>query len=236
VTVKRLFDIAAASAVIVLFAPFFAFVALGIRLSSKGPVFYRALRAGRDGVSFTMYKFRTMESDRSDFDAPITAARDPRIFPFGAILRTTKIDELPQLINVLRGEMSIVGPRAEDPKIVQRHYRELHWKTLGVLPGLASPGSIYNYTHGERLLDRDNPERDYVERLLDTKLALDAIYIREASFLYDLAVILRAMWTITSMTFGKRRFPDPPEMERALALLNETEHSSSDDKLFQLAH
>jgi lipopolysaccharide/colanic/teichoic acid biosynthesis glycosyltransferase len=235
VTVKRLFDIAASSAALVVLAPLFAFVALGIRLSSEGPVFYRALRAGRDGVPFTMYKFRTMDSDRSAFGASITAARDPRIFPFGSILRATKIDELPQLINVIKGEMSIVGPRAEDPKIVQRYYRGLHWKTLGVLPGLASPGSIYNYTHGERLLDRDDPERDYVERLLDTKLALDVVYVREASFLHDLAVILRTIWVITSMTFGKRRFPYPPEMEKALALLNQAHRSNSDDKLFQLA-
>jgi lipopolysaccharide/colanic/teichoic acid biosynthesis glycosyltransferase len=236
VTVKRLFDIAASSAALVVLAPLFAFVALGIRLSSEGPVFYRALRAGRDGLPFTMYKFRTMDSDRSAFGASITAARDPRIFPFGAILRATKIDELPQLINILKGEMSIVGPRAEDPRIVQRHYRGLHWKTLAVLPGLASPGSIYNYTHGERLLDRDDPERDYVERLLDTKLALDVVYVRDASFPYDLVVILRTVWVITSMTFGKRRFPDPPEMEKALALLAEPDSLNSEDKLLQLAH
>jgi lipopolysaccharide/colanic/teichoic acid biosynthesis glycosyltransferase len=219
VTVKRLFDIAASSAALVLLAPLFALVALGIRLSGKGPVFYRAPRAGRGGAPFTMYKFRTMNSARSARDSAITAARDPRIFPLGALLRAAKIDELPQLINVLKGEMSIVGPRAEDPKIVQKHYRGFHWETLRVLPGLASPGSIYNYTHGERLLGRDDPERDYVERLLDTKLALDAVYVREASFAYDLLIVLRTLWTIAATALGKRRFSDPPEMSEALAVI-----------------
>jgi lipopolysaccharide/colanic/teichoic acid biosynthesis glycosyltransferase len=166
-----------------------------------------------------MYKFRTMDSDGSAFDTAITAARDPRIFPFGTILRATKIDELPQLINVLKGEMSIVGPRAEDPKIVESHYKGFHWETLRVLPGLASPGSLYSYTHGERLLGRDDPERDYVERLLDTKLALDTVYVREASFAYDLLIVLRTLWTIPAVALGKRSFAEPPEMSKALAVI-----------------
>jgi lipopolysaccharide/colanic/teichoic acid biosynthesis glycosyltransferase len=219
VTVKRLFDILASLAALVLLAPLFAVVAIGIRVSSKGPVFYRALRSGRDGATFTMYKFRTMDSARSPFNPAITAAQDPRIFPFGAMLRASKIDELPQLINVLKGEMSIVGPRPEDPGIVERHYRGFHLETLRVLPGLASPGSLYNYTHGERILDRGDPERDYVERLLDTKLALDTIYVREASFRYDLLIILRSLWTIAAAVVGKRRGSDPPEMRKALAVI-----------------
>jgi lipopolysaccharide/colanic/teichoic acid biosynthesis glycosyltransferase len=166
-----------------------------------------------------MYKFRTMHSARSAFDSPITAAQDPRIFSFGAMLRSTKIDELPQLFNVLKGEMSIVGPRAEDPKIVRRHYRGYHWETLQVPPGLASPGSLYNYTHGERLLGLDNPEKDYVDRLLHTKLALDAVYVRQASFAYDLLIILRTLRTIAVIALGKRCFSDPPEMSQALAVI-----------------
>jgi hypothetical protein len=90
---------------------------------------------------------------------------------------------------------------------------------LCALPGLASPGSIYNYTHGECLLDRGDPERDYLERLLDTKLALDTVYVREASFAYDLLIIFRTLWTIAAIGFGKRRFPNPPEMIKALALI-----------------
>jgi lipopolysaccharide/colanic/teichoic acid biosynthesis glycosyltransferase len=126
-----------------------------------------------------------------------------------------KIDELPQLINVLKGEMAIVGPRPEDPRIVDEYYTREHLETLSVLPGLASPGSIYNYTHGERLLSADNTEQQYVEQLMPVKLALDIVYVREASFVYDLKIILRTIGVILAIALGKREFADPPEMIKA---------------------
>jgi lipopolysaccharide/colanic/teichoic acid biosynthesis glycosyltransferase len=227
---KRHLDIVLASIAFLFSAPLFIFAALGIRISSPGPIFYKASRVGRDRKIFTMYKFRTMDSARSPLRSSITAHNDPRIFPFGNLLRRSKIDELPQLLNVIKGEMSIVGPRPEDPVIVRENYRTAHFETLTVLPGLMSPGSLFNFTHGEDLIGSDSPEQYYVDQLLSKKLALDIVYIREASLLYDLAIILRTAWVITSMTFGKRRFPDPPEMHKALALMEQANASISEDR------
>ena len=234
-TTKRLLDFVLASIALLLLSPVFLLAALGIRVLSPGPIFYRASRVGLNGKTFAMYKFRTMDPARSSVRSAITASNDPRIFPFGNLLRRSKIDELPQLVNILRGEMSVVGPRAEDPQIVREHYRPAHFETLTVLPGLASPGSLFNFTHGEYLIGSDSPEEYYVDQLLSKKLALDTVYVREASLVYDLAVIIRTVWVITSMTLGKRRFPDPPEMQKAIALLNETDSSNFDDKLCQIA-
>jgi hypothetical protein len=148
----------------------------------------------------------------------VTAETDPRVFPFGALLRRLKIDELPQLLNVLRGEMSIVGPRPEDPELVTRHYAPVHWETLAVRPGLASPGSIYNATHGARWLEGPDPERRYLEALLPLKLALDLVYVRRASLRYDLAIIGRTLGLLAGQLAGRTTFPDPPELAEALAL------------------
>src|SRR2546429_6482941 len=158
--VKRPLDVALGLLGLTLAAPLLAVAAIGIRLSSPGPVLYRARRVGRNGAGFTMYKLRTMHQ-REGAASAITGRNDPRVFPFGAWLRRTKIDELPQLFNVLRGDMSIVGPRPEDPRIVRDHFRPLHFETLRVRPGLASPGSLFNYTHGEALLAGGDAEAQY---------------------------------------------------------------------------
>jgi len=218
--VKRPLDLALGLLGVALAAPLLAAAAVGIRLSSPGPVLYRARRVGRHGASFTMYKLRTMHV-REGPGSAITGRNDPRVFPFGAWLRRTKIDEIPQLFNVLRGDMSLVGPRPEDPAIVLRHYAPVHRETLAVRPGLASPGSIYNYTHGERLLSNGQPERDYVDRLLPLKLALDVIYVRRASLRYDLTIVGRALWAIASVALGRSTFPDPPELAAARELMSE---------------
>src|SRR5574341_29964 len=219
---KRLFDVACATVALIAVAPLLLVAAIGIRLSSRGPALYRATRLGLGGRPFTMYKLRTMHVARSAHRAPggpITGARDPRVFAFGAFLRRTKIDELPQLLNVLRGDMTIVGPRPEDPAIVHRHYAPLHFWTLGVRPGLASPGSLYQYTHGEALLAGEDPEQAYAARLLPTKLALELVYVRRASLYYDLGIIARTLWGIAAIAVGKRGFRPPPEMRQATALL-----------------
>jgi lipopolysaccharide/colanic/teichoic acid biosynthesis glycosyltransferase len=214
---KRLFDILFSLAALALASPLMLLAAAGIRLSSPGPILYRATRVGRGGAPFVMRKFRTMESGAGG--GAITAARDLRVFPFGAFLRRFKIDELPQLFDVLRGDMSIVGPRPEDPRIVAKYYSAAQRETLTARPGLASPGSLYNYTHGDRCLDDPEPERAYAERLLPVKLALDTVYVRRAGLLYDLRIIARTAAVILMMACGRRRFPDPPEMSSGLALL-----------------
>jgi lipopolysaccharide/colanic/teichoic acid biosynthesis glycosyltransferase len=221
---KRLFDLCLAALGLVLTAPLLAFAALGIRLASPGPLFYRARRVGKDGTLFTMYKLRSMHRDPGLPASRITGQADPRVFRFGRWLRQAKLDELPQLVNVLRGDMAIVGPRPEDPAIVARHYTTLERETLRVRPGLASPGSLFHFTHGERWLGNADPEREYVDRLMPVKLALDVVYVRRASFGYDLRVIGRTAWVICSGLAGKRSFPAPPELAAAqeLGLVNQT--------------
>ena len=210
---KRSLDIVLSAAALIVLLPVLLAAAVAVRLSSEGPVFYRAKRVGVGGRPFTMLKFRTMHVNHGGH--VITAQNDPRVFPVGAVLRKTKIDELPQLLNVLVGQMSIVGPRPEDPKIVDEHYTDLQRETLNVRPGLSSPGSLYYYAHGEQLLNTDDPERAYVERLLSVKLALDLVYVREASLAYDVNVILRTIVVLVQIVLGKDDFPEPPEMARA---------------------
>jgi lipopolysaccharide/colanic/teichoic acid biosynthesis glycosyltransferase len=221
---KRLFDVACAAVALVALSPVLLLAALGIRLTDKsGPVLFRARRVGYLGRQFTMYKFRTMRaSSNGGGGARITGAGDSRITPFGHFLRRTKIDELPQLFNVLIGDMAVVGPRPEDPAIVQQFYSSADLETLGVRPGMASPGSIYQYTTGDQLLAGGDPEASYVEKLLKTKLALDRVYVRRTSLRQDLAIIGRTLWAIGSIAVGKRHFPSPPEMQAAERLLAES--------------
>ena len=221
--VKRLFDVVCAALALVVTAPLLALAAIGIKLTDRnGPVLYRARRMGYLGREFTMYKFRTMRTADDGGDGPrITGLHDDRVSTIGKILRKTKVDELPQLWNVLRGDMAIVGPRPEDPAIVRDHYSSTDLETLGVWPGLASPGSIYQYTSGDQLLTGNDPESRYIDKLLKTKLALDRVYIRRASIRKDLAIVGRTLLTIGAIAVGKKRFRPPPEMTAARRLLAE---------------
>jgi lipopolysaccharide/colanic/teichoic acid biosynthesis glycosyltransferase len=208
---KRLFDLLFSSSVLLLTSPIWVLAAAGIAISDGRPLLYRACRVGLEGRRYFMFKFRTMRREQAATASAITAFRDPRVFPFGRFLRALKIDELPQFLNVLRGEMSVVGPRPEDPVIVERHYTEPQKETLRVLPGIASPGGIYNYTHGEKLLDGPESERTYIDVLLPVKLALEMVYVRRASFLYDLRIIARTIGVIIAIAARRKSFPRPPE-------------------------
>jgi lipopolysaccharide/colanic/teichoic acid biosynthesis glycosyltransferase len=231
---KRFFDIAIASAALLLATPLLLVAAIGIKLTSPGPILYRAQRIGRDrrrplacissaspltdrrqaeyhGREFTMYKFRTMHWSASSA-AAITASNDPRVFPFGLLLRATKIDELPQLLNVIKGDMALVGPRPESPEIVRRYYTKDDLATLQVPPGLTSPGSLYYYAHCENTLTGDGVIEFYVQRLLPVKLALDRVYIRHATVLYDIRMLLRTLVLVLARPLGWQPLPEPPEM------------------------
>ena len=199
-------------------SPILAIAAIGIRLSSPGPILYKATRVGRGAKAFKMYKLRSMHIDNAS-TSRITSCQDPRVFAVGSWLRFLKIDELPQLLNIIKGDMTIVGPRAEDPGIVEKYYRSDDYQTLRVPPGLASPGSIFNYTHGEQMLEGDNAEQIYARQLLPIKLALDRVYVQQASVRYSIRVIFRTIWVILTKMAGKRKFPFPPEMESAQRLL-----------------
>ena len=217
--IKRLVDVLLAAVALIVISPVLALAAIGIRLSSPGPIFYRAQLTGRHGRPFTMFKLRTMHVDHGGFDSIITAARDPRVFRFGAWLRRVKLDEFPQLINIVRGDMSIVGPRPENARIVERYYRPEHRELLRVSPGLTSPGTLYDYTHGDDLVGSSNPEQAYVEQLLPIRLALDQVYLRHASLSYDLVLVARTLGLIGAIAVGRRVFADPPELAEARLLL-----------------
>jgi lipopolysaccharide/colanic/teichoic acid biosynthesis glycosyltransferase len=218
VTAKRVLDVVLAGVALAAAAPLLAVAAVGIRLAGPGPILYRAQRVGQHSRPFTMYKLRTMRV-RQAYPTAITARHDPRVFPFGAWLRRTKLDELPQLYNILRGDMAIVGPRPEDPRMVERFYAPLYYETFRVPPGLTSPGSIYAYTHGEAELDARDPEGCYGERLLPLKVALDLVYVRRASLGYDLALIARTAWMLGTALLGRRDFPLPPELADARRII-----------------
>ena len=211
--VKRLFDIIFSLLAIIVLSPVFIIAVIGILISSRGSVLYEAKRAGINGKPFVMHKFRTMNLSDSN-TSKITAIRDHRVFPFGAFLRMAKIDELPQLFDVLIGRMSIVGPRPEDISIVREHYTEEDMRTLLVRPGLASPGSIFNYTHAQKYLDNASPEESYLEQLLPVKLAIERVYIERQSFWYDIKIIIRTIMVIFQNLFGIRCFKDPWEFKQ----------------------
>lgn len=204
---KRLLDLTVSIVAIALLVPVFILAAAGIKLTSPGPVFYKAKRIGLGGEPFTMYKFRTMHVLQRE-KRLVTSVGDPRIFSFGAILRKAKVDELPQLLNVLMGDMSIVGPRPEDPVIVERNYTEEQLRTLEVLPGLTSPGSLYYYTSGESLLTGENTDQKYIEAVMPMKLAIDLYYTEKISIMYDLQIMLRTAYVIVAKLAGRNEFKE----------------------------
>ena len=190
----RFIDVAASGLGMVLLAPLFLAIAVAIKLSSPGPVFYRATRIGKDGVSFRLYKFRSMVVGADKSGPGITTAEDRRITPVGRFLRKTKLDELPQLINVLRGEMSLVGPRPEDPRYVA-YYTPDQRQVLRVRPGITSAASL-RYRDEAALLTGPDWEKTYIESIMPQKLAIELAYLQQRNLLTDLELIVRTLWTV----------------------------------------
>ena len=204
---KRALDVLAAGLGLLVLAPVFGLVALWIRRDSPGPVFYRGPRTGRGGKPFNILKFRTMREDKEAYLGPrITAQDDPRVTPLGRWLRNTKINELPQLWNVLKGEMSLVGPRPEDPELAQTWPAEARSEILSARPGITSPASVL-YRNEESLLKASGLMRAYLDEVQPSKLRLDQLYVRHRSFLLDLDVLF---WTFLVLLprFGEYQ---PPE-------------------------
>jgi lipopolysaccharide/colanic/teichoic acid biosynthesis glycosyltransferase len=193
---KRIFDLCVSIIFLVLFAPFYLLIAVLIKLDSSGPVHYHALRVGKDGRLFKLLKFRTMKANSSNLGPAITQTSDPRITRVGKILREIKVDEIPQLWNVIRGDMSLVGPRPEDPRYVEK-YNEEQRKILLVKPGLSSPASI-QYRHEEKLLsiEADNLEEYYVRQVMPKKLKIDLDYVENQSLIRDMAICFKTAYTI----------------------------------------
>lgn len=194
---KRLFDVASSLLALVVLSPLFAAIGFAVMIDDGRPVFYCPTRVGRGGKPFRLFKFRTMKN-RSNGGPVITGANDDRVTATGRVLRATKADELPQLLNVLLGDMSVVGPRPEDPTIVHDFYTEEDMETLTVRPGLASPGSLYNYVEGESLLQGEHVEQSYRDIVLPEKLRLELDYVRNASARLDSVVILKTVRLVST--------------------------------------
>ena len=191
---KRAFDLLGAGLALLLLAPLMAVVALWIRLDSPGPVFFRQQRVGRHGVLFLIHKFRTMRTGAEGM--PLTVGDDPRITRAGRFLRRTRLDELPQFIDVLQGAMSLVGPRPEVPRYVALYPPALRERALAVRPGLTDPASLDFIDEAALLAAAADPEREYVERILPAKLQRAAEYAESASLATDLAVLARTLWAL----------------------------------------
>ena len=191
---KRVFDIFVAIVGLLLLAPIFLIIVMLLKRESPGPVFYRGKRAGRGGRPFKILKFRTMYERPESYQGPrVTARDDDRITPLGHWLRDTKINELPQLINVLIGDMSMVGPRPEDFEIAMKWPEEAKHEILSVRPGITSPASII-YRDEEKMLEGADFMNTYYKNILPDKMRLDRIYVRHHTMLGDIDIIF---WTLT---------------------------------------
>ncbi len=189
---KRLFDVTAAAAGLVVLAPLFAATALWIKLDSPGPVLFRQKRVGKQGVVFDIFKFRTMHDSAED-SAQLTVEHDKRVTKVGKFLRRYKLDEFPQLFNVINGTMRLVGPRPEVPRYVAYDPAEVRAIVLSVPPGITDWASIC-YKEENAILGRTaNPEQAYLETILPEKLKYNVKYVQERSFFNDLRIIFSTL-------------------------------------------
>ena len=195
---KRLFDLAVALPGLLLLAPAMLLIALCIKLDSPGPVFFRQLRVGRHGVPFRIHKFRTMVADAPQLGPALTVGDDPRITRVGRWLRGTKLDELPQLLDVLAGSMSLVGPRPELPQYVALYPADLRERVLAGRPGLTDPASLRFADESMLLARATDPEREYREVLLPAKLRESVAYAERATLGSDLVDAAPRVCTISS--------------------------------------
>jgi lipopolysaccharide/colanic/teichoic acid biosynthesis glycosyltransferase len=187
--VKRLFDIISSGTGLILLSPVFLFLAIWIKLNSKGPVFYKQVRVGKNGKDFKIFKFRSMHLGADKKGLITVGGRDPRVTRPGYYIRKYKLDEFPQLINVFAGNMSIVGPRPEVRKYVNL-YTEEQLKVLSVKPGITDIASIKYRNENELLEKADDPDKMYIEVIMPDKLRYNLEYIKQQSFLYDIKLVL----------------------------------------------
>ena len=192
---KRTFDVVTATAGLIILSPVIAVIAIAIKRGSKGPLVYRGTRVGMNGEPFHMLKFRTMVVDADKIGGSSTPEDDPRVTPIGKFLRKYKLDELPQLINVLRGDMSFVGPRPQVQWAVDLYTPEER-QILTVRPGITDEASLKFSNEGEILKGSKDPDKDYIEKIHPEKMRLSLEYVRNRSFSGDLSIIARTAGAI----------------------------------------
>lgn len=195
---KRVLDIVCAIIGIIITSPFWIIAIMGISISDWGPIFYTAHRIGKDNKPFKMYKFRSMRVAKGASEASLRPDED-RIFPFGHFIRKVKIDELPQLLNILNGSMSIVGPRpvAQDQFDL---FRTGKWNIAAEVPvGLSGPAALYDFIYGDHFTD----EAEYMDKVFETRRELEYVYVKKAGFGYDMKMIIYTVICIAYALFGK---------------------------------
>ena len=197
--IKRLFDIFFSFFGLILVSPLLLVSAILIKLTSPGPVFYRGVRIGRYRKPFKIFKFRTMMENAEELGGPSTAADDPRLTKIGKFLKKYQLDELPQLINIIKGEISLVGPRPEVKIYVDMIREEERNKILSIKPGMTDLASLWNFHEGEVLKGSLDPEKTYIEKIRPKKIRLQLEYVKNRSFLLDLKIIIK---TILKIFYG----------------------------------
>jgi lipopolysaccharide/colanic/teichoic acid biosynthesis glycosyltransferase len=216
---KRVVDCGLALFGLIVASPVLAAVALTIKVTSPGPILYTQTRVGRHGKTFRLYKFRSMVVNADKLGSSVTRSHDPRITPIGRLLRRSKLDELPQLLNVVKGEMSLVGPRPDVPEIVGTYSRALQ-PILSVRPGMTSLASVYLKDEDEYLALAKDPDAAYVALIVPAKLTIDMEHVSRNSCWFDLSVVFLTVW---ALSFG-RLFPqaEHPQVAALRASLTAT--------------
>ena len=199
--IKRVFDIALSAVALLLLLPLFGLIALAIKLDSPGPVFFKQCRIGRNFRRFWIYKFRTMIADAPAQGGELTIGADSRITRIGGWLRQFKLDELPQLFNIIKGDMALVGPRPEVPRYVEM-FRQDYEEILKLRPGLTDLASLKYRNEATLLARADNPEAEYIAHLLPDKIRLAKEYRRRAGLLFDLRLTARTVFTLLGQGGG----------------------------------
>lgn len=194
---KRLFDVTASFFGLLFLSPVFLVMAIWIKLDSQGPVFYKQVRVGRDGKDFELYKFRSMRVGSDKKGLLTVGGRDPRVTPSGYFIRKYKLDEFPQLINVLKGDMSLVGPRPEVRRYVDL-YTPAQMRVLSVRPGITDMASIRYRNENELLEQAENPEQFYIDVIMQDKLSINLEYVDKGSFIFDIKMIFSTLKEIVT--------------------------------------
>ena len=190
--IKRLFDFFCSLIGVIILSPILLIISLAIKFGSPGPILYHGLRIGKDKKPFKIYKFRTLVINADKIGGPSTSDDDPRLIKIGKFLRKYKLDELPQLFNVIKGEMSLVGPRPEVPEYAKL-YKNEEQIVFSVKPGITDLASLWNDNEGAILKGSPDPEKTYLEQIRPEKVRLQIKYVKEKSFIGDLKIIFKTL-------------------------------------------
>ncbi len=200
--VKRGFDLFNSLLAMIVLSPLFLFISIGIKASSRGPVFYISERIGKNGIPFRMLKFRSMHIKQEGSVESKYLVNEQRIFGFGRFLRKSKLDELPQIINIFLGNMSVVGPRPYPKRFTDSNYGGDYAEILTVRPGLACFDSLYDYAHGELFV---TDEKQYAEQVIPIRTELARMYVRKAGIMTDLFCIFRTLQLMIEIVLLKKK-------------------------------